>query len=476
MNIFLLISLLVMAAATAISLTLLLKSRHSAGASAAAEDERMLRYEQSTRMLLDQTRRQYEEQITRMQQQMDATRVEMEMRMERRSAELRRQTAAEFAAMAAETLAKESDRLHAGNRMGLNEILTPLRDKLSDFQQAVSDSYVKENASRRALSQQIETLARANSEIGMEARRLSDALRGNAQMQGRWGEMVLQRILEDAGMIRDIHFVTQSGNIGGTSIKGDEGEALRPDVVLLLPGDHRVVVDSKTSLTSYLRYAEAPTEKEAEIELRRHVASTRAHIDELAARQYHKSISGALQHTLMFMPNDASYLAALRGDASLTEYALKNNVVIVAPAHLLSVVQLISQLWRVEKQDRNARAIAKAAGQLYDKFVTFISDFESIDRNLQASSRAYEKCLKHITNPTIGLSARAEKLRDMGASATKRIPEHLRQEPAGQSSAGIAPMAPPSAGKPRSEEEEAEAHTEVPVGVRTADVVGIHRQ
>lgn len=160
--------------------------------------------------------------------------------------------------------------------------------------------------------------------------------------------------------------------------------------------------------------------------LKRHVASVRKHVRELAEKQYHRLIPGALEHTLMFMPNDASFLAAMKGDASLCDFALRNNVVIVSPAHLLSVVQLISQLWRVENQNRNADAIAEAGGKLYDKVASFLEDFSKINRNIQAASRAYESSLKQLTGGSQSISARAERLRDMGAKVTRRIPESMR--------------------------------------------------
>lgn len=408
------------------SVAVLVIRRTSSSSSALLEAEQTRRqYEASTRTLLEETRRQYEAQISRLEQRLEAQRIESEERLERRSAEMRRQAALEFEALARETLQREAANLQRGNKSDIDAILTPLRQRISDFQQTVSDTYVKENASREALSRQIETLARANSEIGNEARRLSNALRGDTRYQGRWGETVLQQLLERAGLMKGVHFEAQVSSVGGSEMRSDEGRDLRPDMVLLLPGGHRIVVDAKTSLSDFLAYAEASTEEQAAECLKRHVASVKKHVKELADKQYHRLIPGALEHSLMFMPNDASYLAALRGDASLGEAALRQNVVIVSPAHLLSVVQLVSQIWRVENQNRNAEAIAEAGGKLYDKVAAFLEDFSKINRNIQAAGRAYESSLKQLTGGSQSIAARAERLRGMGAKVTRRIPESM---------------------------------------------------
>lgn len=342
-----------------------------------------------------------------------------------REEERRRRTNLEFSSLAADILSRETASLKSSNREEIETLLSPLRLRLAEFQKAINDSSLKESSSRAALSKQIELLAQSNLEIGNEARRLSQALRGDTHSQGEWGENVLRRILESAGMIADIHYLTQSSSIGGKALTSDDGRSYRPDFILLLPGGHKVVVDSKTSLTDYLKYAEASDELRAKEYLRRHVASVKKHVKELADKQYHRLVEGAMEHSLMFMPNEGAFLAAIRGDAELCEYAFRNNVVIVSPAHLLSVVQLISQMWRIERQNRNAEAIAEAGGQLYDRFVGFLADFEKIERSLQASMRAYENCLHHISGSNRSLTAKAERLRKMGAKVTRRIPESM---------------------------------------------------
>lgn len=382
-------------------------------------------YEQSTSRLLEETRRQYEQQIFMLERRLESQQAEMENRLAKREEEMKRQSALEFSNLASSLLSRESDHLRASNRTDIDAILTPLRERLTEFQHTIRENHIKDNESRAALSSQIESLAHANTEIGRETRRLSNALKGDTRLQGQWGETVLDRILDQAGLVEGIHYTLQATNIDGRAIRTDEGETYRPDLLLMLPGGHKIVVDSKTSLTDYLRYVEASDEKESEQSLRRHAASVRRHVKELADKQYHRHIPGAMEHSLMFIPNDASFIAAVRGDVDLPEYAFKNNVVMVSPAHILSIIQMIAQIWRVERQNHNAEAIAEAGGKLYDKFTAFLTDFEKIERNLQLSLKAYESSLNHITGGRQSLSARAERLRNLGAKVSKRIPESM---------------------------------------------------
>lgn len=382
-----------------------------------AEKEAELRvraYEESTERLLDNTRRQYERQIELLQE-----------RLEHQGEELKKMSALEFSQLAEKILDDKTKNLTEKNKNELDHIINPLKENIEEFKKAVRDSYMKENSSREALSAQINTLAKANNEVSRETRKLSDALKGNIAIQGKWGEMVLEKILESAGLIRNIHFISQSSSIEGSAIKDEDNRLQRPDVILLLPGDHKIVVDSKTSLSSYLRALEASDTGIEEKELKQHSLSTRLHIDELARKQYHKNIQGAVEHTLMFIPNDAAYIAALKSEPELGDYALKKNVVIVSPAHILSVVQMISQMWRIENQNKNAEAIAKLGGNLYDKIVAFMSEFENIDKYLKASSKAYDKCLNHLSAGSTSILNRSERLRKMGAKTTKRLPDHL---------------------------------------------------
>ena len=386
------------------------------------------RYEESTRRLLEETRRQYESHIASLEDRLDRRQADAEIRMADRDKEIRRQARLEFASLASDVLAREKASLSDINRENIDAILSPLRERISDFQQTVSDNHTRDNASRAAIIRQMEALARSNSEIGMEARRLSNALRGDSRLQGQWGESVLRSLLESAGLTEGINFTMQTTSVDGKTLREESGAALRPDCVISLPGGHRLAVDAKTSLTDYLRYVEASDDAAAAEALRRHILSVRKHVKELADKQYHRLIPSAMEHTLMFMPNEGAFIAAMRGDAALGEYAAKLNVVIVSPAHLISIVQLVGQLWRTERQNRNAEAIAETAGRLYDRFVQFINEFEKIERNLRLSLKSYDDCRHLMITGNQSLTARAERLRKMGAKVSRRIPESLSAE------------------------------------------------
>ncbi len=345
----------------------------------------------------------------------------LEERLRQQSADLQQSSALRFENIAGKTLSEQTERLNRQNQRDLNLILSPLKENLSDFRKAVNDSYMKENSSREALSRQIDSLIAANSAISSEARKLSNALRGNIRMQGEWGETILNRLLETAGFIRGVHYLIQPMEIDGKRLEDDEKKRQRPDMVFLLPDNVRLVVDSKTSMTAYLKYCDAANEDEEENSLRSHVASVRRHIDTLARAQYHKYIPGAIEHTLMFMPNDGAYMAAIRHDHDLTEYALRNNIVIVSPAHLLSVISMIGRLWRIENQNKNAEEIARLGGLIYDKIATFFNDFESLEKYISNLESAYDKTLRHLKSGPTSIAARAAKLRDLGAKTTKII-------------------------------------------------------
>ncbi|MDE6811367.1 MAG: DNA recombination protein RmuC [Muribaculaceae bacterium] len=366
-------------------------------------------YEESSAKILAETRRQYELQIER-----------LEERLHRQAEELRAASAMQFESLSAAALERQSARMAEDSRHELQSLLDPLRENLGEFRKAVNDSYMEENASREALSRQITSLITANRNIGIETRRLSEALHGNTRLQGVWGEQILESLMENAGFQRDIHYVTQSSKDEGITIKNEEGKTQRPDMIFFLPDKRKIVIDSKTSMTSYLDYCEAESREEEAMALRKHLDSVRRHIDELASAQYHKNIKDSLEHTLMFMPNDGAYLAAIRADKDITGYALRHNVVIVSPAHLFSIISLVSQLWRIDRQNRNVEEIARIGGSLYDKMAAFLTDFETVGRHIDTSRRAFDKSRSHLFGSSTSIAARAQKLQELGAKTTRK--------------------------------------------------------
>lgn len=346
---------------------------------------------------------------------------ELSSRLERQAEEMRRQSVIEFKALSEDVLADRERSLRDESRRQMSEMLDPLRRNLDDFRKAVSDFYLKDADGRSALNQQIESLITANREIGQEARKLSNALSSDTRVQGKWGETVLETLLTRAGFERDRTFYTQKSTFDSALISDESGRTQRPDVIVILPESHCLVIDSKVSISAFLESYEATDRQSEQLALKKHAASVKSHVDELARHQYHKNIKGAMEHTLMFIPNDSAYIAAVNADPTLWDYAYDRNVVIVSSTHLFSVMQIISQLWREENQNRNAIEIAKLGGLLYDKFANFCADFKAVATSIDNARKAYDKCISHLEHPSVGLMARAEKLRKLGAKTTKTL-------------------------------------------------------
>lgn len=341
----------------------------------------------------------------------------------------RRETEATFKALANELLRTSTSSLRTENASQMEQLLRPLRERIESFSRTMNDAYVSQTAGTKSLNDQIDRLLKLNATIGEEARNLTLALKGDSKMQGDWGEMVLETLLENAGMRRGIHFQTQvTEQASGEKLRDEDGRLLRPDVVVSLPGEHKIVIDSKVSLTDYSRYLEADNEDERIRYASRHIASVKRHVDELDRKDYQKLVKGSAEHVLMFMPVEGAYLTAIQTDSELWKYAYDRHVVIVSPTHIFSVMQIIAQMWRQEKQNRNAAEIARQAGTLYDVFVRFTEDFSKVGRSLQAAVNSYEDCSHRLSRSNQSLVAKAERLRDLGVKTSKRLGEKILAE------------------------------------------------
>lgn len=336
--------------------------------------------------------------------------------------QLRLQSQAQFESLSSQLLKTQSDCLREENSRQLDSMLSPLRQRLEEFTRSVNDCYVKDNAERKSLSDQILRLMDLNQTIGQEAKNLTQALKGDSKVQGDWGEMVLETLLESAGLEKGINFFTQVGSdASGHALTDAEGRRQRPDVVVKLPDGHSIIVDSKVSLTAYSRYIEATSDEEKLIQGKAHLRSVRKHIDELGDKQYHKQIADAAEHMLMFMPVEGAYFAAMQLDQNLWKYAFDRHVVIVSPTHIFSVMQILAQLWRQDKQNRNAEQIARLGGLLYDRFASFVGELEDIERNLESLHKSYDRAYKTLTGGSQSLLRRAERLREMGAKTSRNV-------------------------------------------------------
>ncbi len=367
----------------------------------------------------------------------EAVREEYERRMtemERRFTERDRQNAeaseARFKALAEESLRIQSNQIRRTNSEQMEALLSPMRQRLEEFNRACTDSYVAENAARKSLADQIERLMELNRTIGDEARNLTSALKNNSRQQGRWGEIILETMLEKAGLKRDINFSSQltRDSSGNTLRDDDSGRGLRPDVVVFLPDDHCLIIDSKVSLNAYTDFCGTDDETNRQMAGKRHLESVRRHIKELADKQYQRMVKNSAEHVLMFIPNEGAYITAVGLDPDLWDYAYQRKVCIVAPAHLFSVMQLINQMWNSEQRNNNADNIAKLGGLLYDKFVGFANELQRIEKSLDDARNAYDACYRSLTRGGTSLVSRAERLRALGVKNAKILGEKIREE------------------------------------------------
>ena len=331
----------------------------------------------------------------------------------------------EFKVLANEILQEKSKSFSEMNHERLAEILNPLKERLEGFKKTVEETYNNEARERFSLKEQIKELVERSESIGAEAKQLTHALRGDSKIQGDWGEMILESILEKSGLEKDREYFRQETlrDEEGHTIQGSDGRKMRPDVIIRYPGgeNHQMVIDSKVSLTAYVNYVNAEDADEARLALKQHLVSVKKHIDELAGKSYQDYV-GKGDHVMMFIPNEAAYLAAMQADHALWQYAYEKKVLLLSPTNLIAALKLVADLWQRDKQTRNAIDIAEEGGKLYDKFAGFVDDMEKIGKSLNTTAMAYTDAMKKLKTGNGNLIGRVEKLKVMGVKAKKNLP------------------------------------------------------
>lgn len=337
----------------------------------------------------------------------------------------------EFKVLANEILQEKSKSFSEMNHERLAEILNPLKERLEGFKKTVEETYNNEARERFSLKEQIKELVERSESIGAEAKQLTHALRGDSKIQGDWGEMILESILEKSGLEKDREYFIQETlrDEEGHTIQGSDGRKMRPDVIIRYPGgeNHQMVIDSKVSLTAYVNYVNAEDADEARLALKQHLVSVRKHIDELAGKSYQDYV-GKGDHVMMFIPNEAAYLAAMQADHALWQYAYEKKVLLLSPTNLIAALKLVADLWQRDKQTRNAIDIAEEGGKLYDKFAGFVEDMEKIGKSLNTTAMAYTDAMKKLKTGNGNLIGRVEKLKVMGVKAKKNLPAVNEEE------------------------------------------------
>lgn len=380
--------------------------------------------EEQTSLLHEQECRHLREQLTGAQESHRRELAEQERRWE----ESRKAMTEQFKTLAGEVLAERSTQLKADNGEQMGNILRPLREQLEGLGKMVRETREADAAGKASLETVMREMMAQTRRIGEDAVNLIHALKGDSKKQGDWGEMILESLLEGSGLERGVHYVVQE------SVRTEQGELLRPDVVVHFPNAKSVIIDSKVSLTDYVRFAEAEDEAARKAALKAHIASIRKHVEELAAKQYDKHVKESIGYVLMFIPNEASYIAAVREDPTLIHDAFRRQILVVSPTNLLMALQLAYNLWQNDKQQKNVEEICSCATKLYEKFSDFHTAFSSVGDKLKAAQDTFETAQKRLCEGKGNYLSRVDKLRALGISPNPKkllpTPENEEEETA----------------------------------------------
>jgi len=329
--------------------------------------------------------------------------------------EAREQMANEFKVLAEEVMSRHGETFSKQNKEQIDAVLTPLRDKMTEFQQGLQVAHDESLKDRTVLAEQIRNLTESSAVMSNETQNLTRALKGEAQVQGAWGEMILSTILEKSGLREGEEYVAQESHTA------EDGTRVRPDVIVNLPAGEKIIIDSKVSLKSFEDYVNAGTEADRASALQRHLASMKTHIKTLGSKEYHLAAGSRLDYVLMFVPIEGALAAAIQADADLTSLAAECNVAIATPTTLMIALRTVANVWKVERRNKNAEAIADRAGLLYDKFCGFVEDLTNIKKHLGKTTDAYDAAMSKLAVGRGNLLAQVGMLRDLGARASKTL-------------------------------------------------------
>jgi DNA recombination protein RmuC len=332
----------------------------------------------------------------------------------------KQQLTREFETLAAKIFDEKQERFTKQSKEHIDLTLNPLREQLTEFRKRVEDVYERETRDRMSLRTELGHLKELNQRMSEEALNLTRALKGETKTQGNWGEIVLERVLEESGLRKGHEYETQ------LAMRDYSGRRRYPDVVVRLPDDKDIVIDAKVSLVHYERYCNAVDDGERQQALRDHIASVRAHIDGLSIRDY-DNLDGvrSLDFVLIFVPIEAAFLTAFDADPALFREAYDKNIIVVSPTTLLATLRTVQTIWRYERQNMNAERIAKEAGRLHDQFALVLDALDDVGRHLDKSREAYDRTLERFSRGRGNLVKRVHDLARLGAKVKKQLPEHL---------------------------------------------------
>ncbi len=323
---------------------------------------------------------------------------------------------AEFQLLASKIFDEKTQKFKDTNRESIDTLLKPFKDDIAAFRKRVNEIYDEENRQKASLKTELDHLKELNRRITQETTNLTNALKGSSKVQGDWGEMILEKMLESSNLQKGIHYFVQE------NIKGTDGNDRRPDVILKLPEGKSIIIDSKVSLTAYVQYTETEDETTRDSHLLKHVASIRKHMDDLHKRNYQGMVSESPDFVIMFVPNEPAFMSALQANKTLWNEAYNKKIIISSPTNLFALLKIVDDLWKRDKQSRNYEDIAKQGGVLHSKFVGFIENFKKIGNSLNSAQKSYDDAWGQLSEGRGNLINSSKKLEELGVKATKKLP------------------------------------------------------
>lgn len=326
----------------------------------------------------------------------------------------------EFENLANKIFDEKSSKFTQQNRENIDQILKPLGEKIKLFEEKVERVYNEDTKQRASLAEQIKNLHDLNQQMSKDATNLTNALKGESKTQGNWGEFILDSILEKSGLVKGREYETQ------TTFTGEEGKRQKPDVIINLPENRHIIIDSKVSLTAYEQFCSTDDETEKKIALNNHIASIRSHVKELSNKNYQNIHNlSSMDFVIMFVPIEPAMAIASQADINIWNEAFEKNIVIVSPSILLATLRTIANIWKQENQNKNAIEIARQSGALYDKFVGFVDDLIGIGKKIDDTKEHYSEAMKKLYDGSGNIVRRIENLKALGAKATKSMNQNL---------------------------------------------------